>query len=56
MFIDKKFIHSLVDKYGKQTVYTEDRTWYNEHYLHSSIDKSLIKLVNQLFKIEMYCL
>ena len=50
MLIAEKFIHSLVEKYGKHTVYTDGGTWYDEacniiglkHHLHSSIEKSLI--------------
>jgi hypothetical protein len=45
---EKKFIRSLVEKYGRNTVYTDGGTWYDEackvsglkHYLHSSIEKS----------------
>ena len=55
---DKKFIRSLVSTYGKHTVYTDGATWYDEaynvlrlkHYLHSSIEKSLMERVNQYFK------
>ncbi len=44
MMIAEKFIRSLVEKYGKYTVYSDGGTWYNEacnilrlkHYLHSS--------------------
>ena len=47
---DTKFIRSLVSRYGKHTVYTDGGTWYDEackilklkHYLHSSIEKSLM--------------
>ena len=43
MLVAEKFIRSLVDKYGKHTVYTDGGTWYDEacnvlrlkHYLHS---------------------
>ena len=51
MLVPKKFIRSLVEKYGRQTVYTDDgATWYHEacsiiglkHYLHSPLEKSLI--------------
>ncbi len=43
---------------GKHTVYTHGGTWYDEasniiklkHYLHSSIEKSLMERVNQYFK------
>jgi hypothetical protein len=30
MLIAEKFIHSLLEKYGKHTVYKDNRTWYNE--------------------------
>jgi transposase-like protein len=57
MLVAEKFIRSLV-KYGKHTVYTDGGTWYDEaynmiglkHYLHSSIEKSLIERVNQYLK------
>jgi putative transposase len=55
---DKKFIRSLVSTYGKHTGYTDGATWYEEaynvlrkkHYLHSSLEKSLMERVNQYFK------
>jgi putative transposase len=58
MIIAEKFIRSLVSNYGKHTVYTDSGTWYYEacnvlwvkHYLHSSIEKSLMERVNQYFK------
>ncbi|MGE3859489.1 MAG: hypothetical protein AB7F53_05830 [Nitrososphaeraceae archaeon] len=58
MLVAEKFIYSLVEKYGRHTVYTDGGTWYDEacnviglkHYLHSSIEKSLMKRVNQFFK------
>ena len=28
MFVAENFIHSLVDKYGKHTFYTDGDTWY----------------------------
>ncbi|MGE5634973.1 MAG: hypothetical protein ACM3VV_07040 [Deltaproteobacteria bacterium] len=42
MFVAEKFIRSLVQKYGKHTVFTDGGTWYDEtcnvlglkHYLH----------------------
>ena len=56
MLVAEKFIRSLVDKYGKHTVYTDGGTWYDEacnilrlkHYLHSPLEKSLIELINIL--------
>jgi transposase-like protein len=58
MIIAEKFIRSLVENYGKHTVYTDGGTWYDEacnvlrlkHYLHSSVEKSLMERVNQYFK------
>ena len=54
----KNLFRSLVDNYGKHTVYTDGGTWYPEacnilklkHYLHSSFEKSLMERVNQYFK------
>ena len=58
MLVAEKFIRSLVDKYGKHTVYTDGGTWYDDacnvlrlkHYLHSPFQKSLMERVNQYFK------
>jgi putative transposase len=58
MLVAENFIRSLVSKYGRHTVYTDGGTWYPEackilrlkHYLHSSIEKSLMERVNQYFK------
>jgi putative transposase len=58
MLIAEKFIYSLVKKYGKHTVFTDGGSWYHQacniiglkHYLHSSIEKSLMERVNQYFK------
>ncbi len=59
MLVAEKFIRSLVEKYGKHTVYTDGGTWYHDeacnvlglkHYLQSSIEKSLMERVNQYFK------
>ena len=58
MLVAEKFIRSLVEKYGKHTVYTDGGTWYDEacnvlrlkHYLHSPFQKSLMERVNQYFK------
>jgi len=58
MLVAEKFIRSLVDKYGKHTVYTDGGTWYDEacniiglkHYLHSPLENSLMERVNQYFK------
>ena len=58
MLIAEKFIRSLVQKYGKYTVYTDGGTWYDEacnviglkHYLHSAYQKSLMEKVNQYLK------
>ncbi len=58
MLVAEKFLRSLVEKYGKHTVYTDDGTWYPEackmlglkHNLHSSFEKRLMEGVNQYFK------
>ena len=58
MFVAENFIRSLVEKYGKHTVYTDGGTWYPQacnflglkHYLHTSLEKSLIERVMQYFK------
>jgi putative transposase len=58
MLIAEKFIRSLIDKYGKHTVYTDGGTWYLQactflhlkHRLHSHLEKSLIERVVQYFK------
>jgi putative transposase len=58
MFVAEKFIKSLVEKYGKHTVYTDGGTWYPQacnflhlnHRLHSTLEKSLIERVVQYFK------
>jgi putative transposase len=58
MIVAEKFIRSLIGKYGKHIVYTDGGTWYDEacnvlrlkHYLHSSIEKSLMERVNQYFR------
>ena len=58
MLIAERFIQSLIEKYGKHTVYTDGGTWYHEafkvlglkHYLHSPLEKSLMERVNQYFK------
>ena len=50
MIIAVKFIRSLIEKYGKHTVYTDGGTWYDEacnvlrlkHYLHSPLEKKLM--------------
>ena len=54
----KNSLDFFVQNYGKHTVYTDGGTWYDEacnvlrlkHYLHSSVEKSLMERVNQYFK------
>jgi transposase-like protein len=56
--VAEKFISSLVQKYGKHTVYTDGGTWYDEacnviglkHYLHIPYQKNAMKTVNQYLK------
>ena len=58
MFVAENFIRSLVEKYGRHTVYTDGGTWYPQacnflhlkHHLHSSLEKSLIERIMQHFK------
>ena len=58
MLMAEKFIKSLIEKYGKHTVYTDGDTWYPQactflrlkHKLHSHLEKSLIERVVQYFK------
>ena len=58
MFVAENFIRSLVEKYGRHTVYTDGGTWYPQacnflhlkHHLHSSLEKSLIERIIQYFK------
>ena len=58
MLVAENFIRSLVDRYGRHTVYTDGGTWYPEackilklkHYLHLSLEKNLIERVIQYFK------
>ena len=58
MLVAERFIQSLVEKYGRHTVYTDGGTWYDEactilrlkHHLHSPLEKSLMERVNQYFK------
>ena len=63
MIVAEKFIRSLVEKYGKHTVYTDGGTWYPQtcnflhlkHRLHSPLEKSLIERVMQYFKDRTEC-
>ena len=58
MFVAENFIRSLVEKYGRHTVYTDGGTWYPQacnflhlkHRLHSPLEKTLIERVMQYFK------
>jgi transposase-like protein len=58
MFVAENFIHSLVDKYGKHTVYTDGGTWYPhactflhlKYRLHSPLEKSMIERLIKYFK------
>ena len=51
MFIAENFISSLVDKFGKHTVYSDSGTWnpqvcpflHLKHRLHYPLEKSLIR-------------
>src|SRR5215207_6203285 len=58
MFVAENFIRSLVEKYGRHTVYTDGGKWYPQacnflhlkHRLHSPLEKSLIERIMQYFK------
>ena len=58
MFIAENFLRSLVEKYGRHTVYTDGVTRFPQacnfyilkHHLHSSLEKSLIERIIQYFK------
>ncbi|HSF00441.1 MAG TPA: hypothetical protein VLA48_06050 [Nitrososphaeraceae archaeon] len=63
MIVAEKFIRSLVEKYGRHTVYTDGGTWYPQacnflhlkHPLHSPLEKSLIERVMQYFNDRTEC-
>ena len=64
MFVAENFIRSLVEKYGRHTIYTDSGTWYPKqacnflhlkHRLHSPLEKSLIERVMQYFKDRTEC-
>jgi putative transposase len=64
MFVAENFIRSLVEKYGRHTIYTDGGTWYPKqacnflhlkHRLHSPLEKSLIERVMQYFKDRTEC-
>ena len=58
MLVAKQFLQSLIIKYGKHSVYSDGGTWYPEackvldvkHYIHLSLEKSLIERIMQYFK------
>ena len=58
MFIAERFISSLVRIHGKHPVSTDGGTWYPQacrflnvdHYVHSSLEKSLIERTMQYIK------
>ena len=58
MLVARQFLESLIEKYGKHSVYSDGGTWYPEalkllvlkHYLHSPLEKSLMERVMQYFK------
>ena len=63
MLVTEKFIRSFVEKYGKQTIYSDGDTLYPQvckilrlkHYLHLLLEKSLIeRLVQHLKRVESF--
>ena len=63
MFVSRQFLESLIEKYGKHSVYSDGGTWYPEackvlklkHYIHSPLEKSFIERVMQYFKDRTEC-
>jgi putative transposase len=64
MFVAENFIRSLVSKYGRHTVCTDDGgIWYPQacnflhlkHMLHSPLEKSLIERIMQYLKDRTKC-
>ena len=47
MLVAEKFILSLVKKYGKDTVYTDGGTWYDEACMHYTEVKTLFTFFNR---------
>ena len=58
MFIVKRFLTTIIEKYGDHQVSTSDGTWYPQacrfmklnYHLHSSFEKSLIERTMQYVK------
>src|SRR5919197_3097870 len=58
MLVAESFLSSLIEIYGRHTVYSDGGTWYPEacsslglkHRLHTSFEKSLIERTIQYFK------
>jgi putative transposase len=51
MLVAEHFLHSLVEKYGRYTIYSDSGSWYPEactylkleHRLHSPYEKSIME-------------
>jgi putative transposase len=58
IFVPENFLGSLVDKYGKHTVYTDGGTWYPQavtilhlkHSLHYDLEKEPYRKGNAVFQ------
>jgi putative transposase len=58
ILVAEMFLKTLVERYGKRTVYSDGGPWYPEacralgldHRLHSPYEKSLIERANQYLK------
>ena len=58
MFVAERFLSKAIEEYGKHPVSTDGGTWYPQacrflklkHYLHSSLEKSLIERTIQYLK------
>jgi putative transposase len=62
MLVVRQFLESLIEKYGKHSIYLDGGTWYPEacrkvlklkHYIDSSLEKSLIERVIKYFKYRL---
>jgi putative transposase len=58
MFVVEHFLQNLINKYGKHQISTDGGTWYPHackflkigHYLHSSLEKSVVERSIQYIK------
>ena len=61
MFVAKRVLSEVVNKYGLHSVSSDGGTWYPQackflnlnHHIHSSFEKSIIERTMQYIKIEL---